>query len=256
VYPRKSDTNTFEIYQYYNNGEIKYHASVVNDKFHGLYFSYYKNGLLKKKINYIQGLTHGVVREYDSTGHLLKEGLFINGNNVMTKEYFKKNQQFSRNSFISYLYKPDTSFLIGQLLRDTNNKIIKQNSFFYTIDAKDTIQLGEKYYIKLIYYKSRKDYNLYAKIGDFNKKLEFSDSTNIKKIESKDSTIEFSFIPRKTGYHLLLGKLILNYDEYYEPNKYEKSTYPFYKEFYVIPPAPASVPQDTCGNNSKDKWGE
>jgi antitoxin component YwqK of YwqJK toxin-antitoxin module len=66
-------------YEYWNNGQLKFKGSYINDNEDGMWEEYWENGKLGSKGTYKNGKQDGIWEEYFSDGEFWYEGEWDNG---------------------------------------------------------------------------------------------------------------------------------------------------------------------------------
>lgn len=114
----KSDTNSYIMRSYFENGKLELESEIIDQKMNGVSKYYYPNGQLKyiahlkdnmyngkltfwyqngeiwQELNYQNGLYSDSVKEYYPGGKIKFQGSFINGNGII--EYYYRNSQLMR----------------------------------------------------------------------------------------------------------------------------------------------------------------
>ena len=85
----------------YDNGQIKYSGSVVNDLNHGRWTWYYENGKRRMEGQFDRGKRQGIWTTWGSDGTKLTEGMYVNDR--LNGEYTQWNAEGKEVSRIHYV---------------------------------------------------------------------------------------------------------------------------------------------------------
>lgn len=234
-YPTKLDFNNnqnYTAYCFYKDGKIENHTTIRNGKREEEYLSYYPNGVLKNIIIFKNGVKNGIEKYFTINGDIIQEDFFINDVPMTRmKSFNSENERVD----IYYYIENDTLIKNGRLIYNNQNKIIPEKSFYYSIDAKDTLSSNEEYSFELkVYTYGEKNVIKEFDIGDFDEKYNFIDTTKLIKLESKNNSIKYSLKPTKKGYNLIMGKINVEGDANIDGNiKTQSRQFIFCTEFYV-----------------------
>lgn len=222
VYQDKNDTSSFQAYIYYENGNLSHQAQFSKGKRTGRYLSYHKNGVLKESYQYKNGRLHGVIKRFTDTGEQIEESFYINGEHILIRT-FSVNPEFNLSRSQIYLVKGNEIEEIGVLLYDKEKKIIENGSFFYETYGPEIIECNQEteFYIK--FFNKQKDFVLELQIGDLDKNLNFIHPNEVVKYCTKQDSLPYSYIVKKSGSNLIMGKLLLRKDSI-------QLEYPYYFE--------------------------
>jgi hypothetical protein len=231
LFQNKEDIKTNSNYdrlRYFENGNLKDFVTIRNGVEVGEYYEYYENGVIQSITPYKEGRKHGVEWLYTKKKELAEENFYLNDSILITmKSYWEKG-----NSINFYYYADgDTLEEIGILVFDNKNALKKEDSFYYYIDGSDSINLNDTYSLKIETYTFGKPSVIDSVlIGEFNENYEFISKQEVTKLEGSSNEVVYSFLPTKTGYNLIMGKIYMSNLDINEPLNRE---FIFYKSFFV-----------------------
>jgi hypothetical protein len=235
VYPDKKDTTTFHDTSYYKNGNPMKIKQVKNGQLEGKVLDFFKNGVLEYVRTYKNGKVHGLAVDFNQKKEVIVKCFVINGKPINTIEYaHTKNKEYIRETVFQLHIKNDTTFKrIGHLVYTDSNNIIDSSSFYYNIEAKDTINYGDSYRFSLTFHNDY-NYSLKLLIGELNEDLNFVNPDKINTYTSPRKTVRGETRAYEPGWNLLLGKLYVYPDpQNKHPNAADEYEFIVFKEFYV-----------------------
>ncbi len=214
---------------YYKNGNINDIVEFDQGKKNGSLTVFWENGNIRMHKNYVNDTVHGIARNYNEDGSIKEEFLFINSFILIHKKYFQ-SRDGTYLKFENYKAINDSSFLKnGQLVINTaTNTIDIKKSLYYDINIKkDTISINDSLELEIKFINSYpwKTKFLY---GDISSNGNLIDT--ISEYSGINNIVKVKILPKKEGYNLLLGKLIVDLDTLKKDAHYE---FIVYKEFYV-----------------------
>lgn len=227
-----SDSN-YILYDYDKEGVVLsktvFTGGLISD-----FVEYYNNGKIKRTQPYKAGNRYGIERKYTLNYEIVETNLYINGYQMIKmKSYDNRNGDGDVNFY--YYVEPDTIIEIGRMLYDDNKSIIDDQSFYFSIDGKDSLKLKEEQKILINAYTfGTKGKISKAYFGEFDENYKFIDSSNVIELESTNNILSYSFFPEDVGYNLFTGKIYVVSEVEINGLK-EEMTREFivYKDFYV-----------------------
>lgn len=235
VYTDAKDTTTFHDTIYYKNGNLWLIRKVINGQFEGKTFKFKQNGNLETIMTYDNNKLHGLIADFNNQGKIFGKCLFINGKPINTIKFaHTKNKKRFRKTIFRIHTENDTTFeRMGHLIYTKSNNIIDSSSFYYNIEAEDTINYGEQYHFKLTFHNNY-DYSLKLLIGELNKDLQFVHPDKVYTYSSPGKTVEGAIGGFEPGWNLFLGKLYVYPDpQNKHPNAVDEYEFIVFKEVYV-----------------------
>ncbi len=236
VYQDAKDTTTFHDTSYYKNGNFWLIRKVKNAQHEGKTFNFSQNGNLKYIVTYNNNKLHGLTIDFNSKGEIFGKCLFIKGKQIIAIEFFdSKDNKLGQMRVSRVFIENDTTHEHeGHLIyKNSNNVIIDSNSFYYNIEAKDTINYGDTYRFSLTFHHDY-DYSLKLLIGELDENLQFINPEKVKTYKSPNKKIKGQIEEYEPGWNLLLGKLYVYPDpQNKHPNAADEYEFIVFKEFYV-----------------------
>ncbi len=208
IFPTKSDFESnlnYEVYHYNIDGLLEKVFKVVNGQIDGTLLEYYNNDSVKRKIQFKSGKKHGVEKIMTPQGEVVTENLFID--DMLMNQMKAYNTPNGSVNFFYYNVK-DSLEECGRLVYDSEDAIIKDESFHYKFNCLDTLMLGKEYNLEIEAYTFGED-NVIKELvlGEFNSFYEFIDKGKLIRLSSKNNKISFPYIPKEEGYKVIMGKL-------------------------------------------------
>lgn len=224
----------------YRNGNIEYVRILKANKMIGPMISYYENGKIKTKEFWFNGRlwNHGTgcYEVYYENGKIERREFFYNGNPYGTWSIYDNNGLLYRQ--LEYVTFCRDGFITNQeKYFNTNGQVIKSGKgFYFSVNGKDTINLGDEYEISIkienSFYDDPENEVMYVYVGKFNKCYDLLDTTSYITIYDsiENFTCEYKYKPVKKGQNIIRGNIL----EYYKIDSKEKDkNYYFTKYFYV-----------------------
>ncbi len=228
----KINPHSFHAFKYYKNGKIQSTTHFREGQREGDYIVYYLNGQIKSITNFKNNEKHGVEKLFSKKGDLIEENFYLSGDLLIKrKSIYYKNKILNKYSICP---KGKDCEVYGRLIKDYKGKVEDDLSIYYSVIAKDTINLGEKYILNIEGYSFGERINMELFLGDINKNFEFIDTSEINKLHTKSNHMKYAFRPSTKGYNLLTGILYFQLDTLnsISDESLEKD-FIFYHEFYV-----------------------
>lgn len=223
---------SFIQYHYFKNGNLKKVFEVKDSLLNNTLCEYYENGKQKRTINYSNGKKNGIEKLYTKENEIAESNFYINSFHMVQMKSF--NNAGGTAEFYYYI-EPDTIIEMGLLLYSEDNQLIKNRSFYYTLDCKDTINYNESQKFELIIYTE----NFESKIeefflGEFNENYDFIDSSKVVGLSSETNRLTYEFLPEKNGYNVIMGKAYVSTEINSDAgNETLKREFIVYKDFFV-----------------------
>jgi hypothetical protein len=234
VFSSKKDTGSMLNYTgtlFYENGNPHYIMPKKNGKTDGNYYAFYSNGKMKDFIMYNNDTINGVHRGFSENGELVEESLYLKGVHITKMKAFNEN---SNTVQFFYYMVGGANEEMGRLKFDKEGKIIKEESYYYKVNGKDTVNEGDKYDLDIdVYTFGENNYIQEAVFGDFDKSFNVKDSSKYVFLKSSNNHLHYGATPDKIGQNLIVGRLYIKNSK----NSLEKidRDFIFYKEFFVKP---------------------
>ena len=189
----------------------------------GRYFDYYSNGKIKSVFYYDMGRLNSIARFYDSGGNLTDKGLFIQDSMVVKEEFFYRDNMMKMNAFSKNTGQFDQA---GELLYNKEGLFAVSNSFYYIVRSADSIPTGDSLRVFVDFISpENQNSHIALSLGSLDEQLQFTSKD--KTYMSDSLSLSFYFKPRKTGYNLILGKLLYITDK----PKEQVKEFVFYHDF-------------------------
>jgi hypothetical protein len=112
----------------------------------------------------------------------------------------------------SHLFKNKKAYPVGEILKDSNGRIIKDKTFFYQLIVQDTVCFRDKYTVKVIPILNTCNNKCFVEIrmGKLNQKFNIKkDHEPIIKVLENYDTLTYNKKPEKSGYHQIIGKMLV-----------------------------------------------
>lgn len=225
IYDSQKDSTTFTAFIYHKNGSLSHQTTFKKGKREGNYFAYYSNGDIKVDFFYKKGKRHGVQIEYTRKGKIKRKSFYLNGKNILFKEFYK-SREGNLSKATCYLVKDSSLKEIGTYIFSDNNDIKENASFYYKVYGKDTIKINDTTNYGIEFFNKRDDFLFILQIGKLNNDLSFAAPSEVKEFKTYKNSMVYTFVPKKAGNQLLLGKIHLVKDTV-------NLEFPLYKEFFV-----------------------
>lgn len=221
------DTSTYKIKQYYENGSLKRIITYLKGKPNGKDYSYFENGQLQNETSFLNGKLHGMNKIFAENGFKLRESLYIENEQKIFHEYL--GNSLNQIKMQCYAVNNGKGLEIGQIVYDKNSNILLPLSFYYNIEAYDTISYGQDYEFKInaLIGNCSDSCTIELKIGDLDKEFQFKNEKNTLSFESKNSSVYACIKAQQLGYNLMLGML------YIREGSDNIANFVVFKEFYV-----------------------
>ncbi len=237
VYPDVQDTTTFYDTIYYKNGKPMKIMQVANNQIEGKMFKFKKNGNLETIMTYKNNKLHGLIADFNNQEEIFGKCLFIDGKQIIAIEFFdSKDNKHGQKRVSRIFFKNDTTVEHeGHLIyNNSNNVIIDSLSFYYKIEAEDTINYGEQYHFKLTFHNNY-NYSLKLLVGELNKDLQFIHPNKVYTYTSPGKSVEGAIGGYEPGWNLFLGKLYVYPDSLNKhPQAADEYEFIVFKEVYVL----------------------
>ena len=236
VYPDAKDTTTFHGTIYYKNGKPMKIVQIVDNQVEGKMYVFNQNGNLKDIETYKNNKLHGLSARFNSKGEILNKCFFLNGKPINTIEFaHTKNKKRFRDGVFRIHTENDTTFeRMGHLIYTDSNNIIDSSSFYYKIEAEDTINYGKQYHFKLTFHNNY-NYSLKLLVGELNKDLQFIHPNKVYTYTSPGKSVEGAIGGYEPGWNLFLGKLYVYPDSLNKhPQAADEYEFIVFKEVYVL----------------------
>jgi hypothetical protein len=225
-----SDSN-YTLYDYDKEG-VMFSKTIFTGGIISDFVEYYNNGKIKRTQPYKAGNRYGIERKYTLNDEIAETNLYINGY-LLIKMKSYNNKSGDVNFY--YYVEPDTIIEIGRILYDEKKSIIDDQSFYFTIDGKDSLNFKEEQKLLINTYTfGTKSKISKAYFCEFDENYKFIDSSSVVELESENNMLSYSFFPKDIGYNLFTGKIYVM-SEVEINGKKEEMTREFivYKDFYV-----------------------
>ena len=110
---------------YYDNGQLEYEATYLDDKLHGEARRYYNDGTLEYSRHYLYGMQHGTYIIYHPNGAVKAQRMYEYGEQTSYKLYYRngaleREQEYKyglRNGSFRF-YAPDGTLMISRIYKD------------------------------------------------------------------------------------------------------------------------------------------
>lgn len=219
-----SDKSNYREFGYYKNETLKDLQEFEDGIKHGRSFSYYENGNIKSVFYYDMGRITGIGRYYNDQGQLTDKGLFINDSMVVKEEFFYDKDLLKVNVFS----KINGNFgETGSLLYNNKGLFGMDNSYYYIVTSADSIASGDSLKVSVDFIgRNPKGTHMSLSLGTLDENLHFL--ARQETYPSDSLSLSFYYKPTKTGYNLILGKLILS-----DGKPEQDKDFVFYHDFLV-----------------------
>jgi len=236
VFPDKASMETMSDYsgfRYEEDGSIHTRWTFRNGKIDGEAVGYHPSGRIFVVQTFKDGVEHGVTRIYDAEGKPVYRCLHFGGVQVIIEEW---QYAWDYNVLKSHLYPDPECF--GQLVFTPDGKLVEEKSYYYTLSAPDTIDVGKIYplHIEMVFgVFGVQKHDIYvdrAVFGDFDTTFIAHDRSKFTYLKSHDNKLTYSFLPQDSGRQFVVG--VVNVKDREDSTKLNYDFIVF-KDFYVKP---------------------
>jgi hypothetical protein len=203
------------------------------ESFDSLHIEKDKNGKITSMCNYKHGLQHGLCRFYFNNGQIQEEGIYYLGKPIGTFKYYSNKGVLEQ--IREYQIVKGESVINQIRVFDEKGKIIKNKSNYISLlTNKDTIALGEEYFLNIKLEAPYFNNSMDVVIGNFDGEYNLVDSLNYIKLKGNNFEAQYKLKAIKSGENVIRG-IIKDYKKMNNSDTLEarRNIY-FTKRYFVV----------------------